>query len=373
MIYLASYALSVLFAHFAARTKRRSNFIVFSIISIAITVALAGLRDYSIGIDTQNYLTMERFWAGAIRAESLSAYLGYYLAQGYKEPLFALIIGVIAQTAGEFRVFLFVAHAVIITGVYIGAFRMKEYINPAHVLLLFYLLYYNNSLNIMRQYIAMAIIFTVFADLEKRKYFRYIFVVLISMLIHTTAVLALVPLCIHLFLYRRQRLKEAPLMRKIIIFMAIVVFAVFFIPLVRWVMDIGILPSKYNFFFKNIEYKRMAITRAVLLALEIIGLFLCYKSMKRYHPHADFYVLCTVFFLALQQVATFILYGNRVSGYFSFINIITLCLLGSSQKKAMDRKMWFSIIAAFCLYYWRYQYVQSLSSETFPYILGVWL
>lgn len=49
MIYLASYALSVLFAHFAAKTKRRANFIVFSIISIAITVALAGYMWKKVG------------------------------------------------------------------------------------------------------------------------------------------------------------------------------------------------------------------------------------------------------------------------------------------------------------------------------------
>ena len=145
MIYLACFSVSTFFAFLANRAKQRKYFLLFSVISILLPVLLAGLRNYSVGIDTDNYLTMERFWYGAIRAPSLWNYLQNYLLSGYREPLFALFLGIIAQLTGNFRVFLFLAHFVIMINIYIGAYRLKHKVPPVFVLLFFFLLYYNVS------------------------------------------------------------------------------------------------------------------------------------------------------------------------------------------------------------------------------------
>lgn len=379
MVYLVCFGFSVLMAYFANRAKDRRAFIFLSALSIIVPVLLAGLRDYSIGIDVKNYLSMERFWAGAIRAESLGDYLAFYLDKGYREPLFALFIGAIAQFTGEYRAFLLLAHLVIVSGVYIGACRLKKYARPEMTLLLFYLLYFNNSLNIIRQYMAMALVFAFCADLLDKKYIRYLVVVLIASLVHTTALLSLVPLVYHIILYTRRDLRPAPWLRKTVLYALLVVGIVSFIPLVNFAMDIGLLGTKYAFYFKT-EFTRMSYTRLGLHALECVAIVLCYKKLKKTHDNYDFLLLVTATFMAFHQLAPMIQYGQRIAIYFAFLNIVLLSTLPQVLSGAKLRlfgkslalqPVLYAAIIAFSAYYWYYQYVLGNSSETVPYLFGL--
>ena len=107
MIYILCFALSAGFAFFANRSKNRFIFLFLSFLSISVMVALAGLRDYTVGIDTYNYLKKQMYWGGAVSADSLWGYFKYYFPLGYGEPLFAVLLGAIAQLTGNFTIFLF--------------------------------------------------------------------------------------------------------------------------------------------------------------------------------------------------------------------------------------------------------------------------
>ena len=81
LIYLFAFSLSFIFAHLARKSGRsRGNiaFWVFSGLSIFCLVLIAGLRDYSIGIDVKNYLEFPIYWKGACASSSLLEYLKYY-------------------------------------------------------------------------------------------------------------------------------------------------------------------------------------------------------------------------------------------------------------------------------------------------------
>ena len=369
MIYLACFALSTLFAFWANKTDKRWKFWLFSVLCIALPVLLAGLRGFNIGIDTENYLTFERFWAGAMKADSLIGYLQYYLSLGLREPLFALFIGSIARLTGEYRVFLFLAHLIIMTGIYIGAVRMKHRARPELVLLLFYLMYFNNSLNIIRQYMAMALIFAFFADLEQRKFVRYSIVVLIVSLIHTTALIAFIPLVIYLILYPRESIVDPSRISRICSYASILVGVVCFWPLINLLMQVGILSGKYSFYFSN-GFQEFNKTRFALFFLEGIGIALCYKDLKTQFGRLDFYMIMSAMFAALHVLALSLQYGQRIPTYFCFVNIITLSMLANCQHTQKRRLIWHGAIALFCTYYWFHTYVIGLSSGTFPYVFG---
>lgn len=366
MIYLACFAVSVLLAFFANRAEKRWKFLALSVVSILVTVALAGLRDYSIGIDVKNYFNMERFWAGAIKSDSLWDYLRAYISGGYREPLFALFLGSIAQLTGSYRVFLWAAHAVIVTGVYIGAFRQRKRVEPALVLLLFYLLYYNNSLNIIRQYMAVALLFAVFADLEQRKFVRYVIVTVVASLIHTTALLGLVPLAVTLILYPKKEITTASNKRILMVCILGIVGAAAFIPMIKLLMQIGILGTKYSFYFKQAT-GRLSLTRTGLLVLELGGIALCYKKLRETVPHIEYYLVHTVAFMCFQALSTQIYYGHRLVVYFALGNIVMLLMLPKTLKTPMLRGIGYAAVTGFSLYFWYYLYVAALSSETFPY------
>lgn len=370
MIYLVCFAASVFLAHLAYRVKKGGVFLFFSVLSILTTVMLAGLRDYSIGTDVENYMTLRQFWDGAINSKSLGDYLRLYFSMNLTEPLFALFIGMIAQFVGDYRLFLLLSHLVIVTAIYVGAFRMKHHARPELVLLLFYLLYYNNSLNIIRQYMAMAVVFAFLVELENRRFGRYIMAVLIAMLIHNTAIISFVPLIIYLVLYPKKETVAPPAVRMFWICGVILVGVYFFIPLVNLAIRWGVLNSKFDYYFQD-ETSKLAITRLLIRILEVVGLLICYQKIRRKNQYLEFYVVNTVTFLALLEMSRSIAHGQRIPVHFAFSNIVMVSMMESCHKKSNVRLVWAAMIISLSAYYWFHTYVLGGASETIPYQFGI--
>ena len=327
MIYLLFFCISVFFAHLAKRSKKKNFFIFYSIVSIALPVLLAGLRNVSIGIDTSNYY--EGSWTKAmlLRDVPIQDYIQIYLQKSFDrfEILFGVLIGFVARTTGNYQVFLTLVHLIIITCVYIGAFRMKKHVAPELTLLLFYLLYYGKSLNIYRQYMAMAILFAVTADLEERKHLRYIVFTLIASLIHNSALIGFLPLLIFRVLYPSNSLKQTSIYKKM--FTCAVIFGGVgcFIPFVRFLMNVGILSSKYQFYLDGEQASSYKLA-LLFIMVEFVGLLVFYKGFIRNNTYSDFYFFSSVAFLVLYIMGTSLSYGGRIAAYLSNINIVSECV-----------------------------------------------
>ena len=139
MVYLLCFAASALLAYWAQKAKTKRKLVFFSILSIGITVALAGLRGLSVGTDTSHYY--EQLWQTALRSRSFFAFMkSYWTHYPSREMIYALLMGASAKLTGNFHVFLTLVHLIVVGGVYIGAFRLRRYTSPAFLLLLFYLL-----------------------------------------------------------------------------------------------------------------------------------------------------------------------------------------------------------------------------------------
>ncbi len=414
MIYLACFAVSALFAHYANKTQKKHLFWLFSVLSILIPTLLAGLRDYEIGTDTMNYFKLKRYWAGAVSAESLGAYMKYYMGIGYGEPLFALLCGFVAQVFGNYSVFLFVVHAVIVTGFYIGAYRFRKEVNPAIVLVVFYLLYYCQSLNIMRQYMAMATVFAALADITEKKYLRYCICVAVAVLFHTSALLGLGILAIHwyihcdwkqcvlkakglaekiqCFIYKGRTPKERkpvkavsviksacgrvssladriqpPIFRRqVFLFAALLLLVLLFNPLCHLLIRMGLLNAKYLWYLDMSRAQHRTMVTLFLL-LEMGALIAGRKYLQKNNRLFDFLFTNSVVFLILYQLSTFLVYGERVAAYFSLANLITIVIIPRMFDNKKYRVMAYVAVLCVVLFFWFYKYILRNASETFPY------
>lgn len=371
-IYLVSFAISILFAYEAKRAKTRFNFVLLSIISIVVPALLAGLRDISIGIDTKNYY--ELVWLRSVWSRSFFDYFNKYVISRtvYIEPLFMLLAGIVEKTTGSYPVFLFCIHLIIVGCVYIGAFRLREHADPIFVLFLFYLLYYNYSLNISRQFMAMAIIFAELKRLEERKYFRYFFVVYIASLFHSMALLGIIPGIGYMIVYPSERKESVPLNRRLMIAFFIVAFSASAIPLFRIAIRIGLLGSRYlSYFRENREPVPMSIF--LMLAIEGAMLVFFWKVFRSKHKSTggDFYLFCSLLFLALYAIAPFISYGKRVAQFFALINIVTIAMGTDSFRIKRNRQIISALAIVAVAVYWLYFYVYLNGSQTVPYVFGV--
>lgn len=378
MVYLTCFIFSVFFAYLAKRAGNRTTFVICSGISLTITILLAALRDYSIGVDTFNYLQMDIYWQGATSFNSIAEYLEYYLLYGRNEPLFALFMGIIAQTTGEYRVFLFTAQTVIMVGIYVGAYRMKDHSDPILTLLLFYLFYYNYTFNAIRQYMALAILFAAAHDIEEGKYKRYIIFVIIATLIHNTSILGFPLLLLYYLLYGRDKVtnveivkqqKEVTIGKRAVIGGLLISVFYFFEQISNILINIGILSSKYLVYL-NSESNATFFASRMFLLVEIVGLVFLIRNFRKNNVHPDFFIFSTLAFFLLFQLSTTIRTGARIARFFSVINIITIGMMVHCQR-GQDKFLLCILVILIALMYWVYTYAYINYSHTFPYILGV--
>ena len=370
MIYPVCFFISVFFAYLAKRSRRKAAFLLFSVLSIAVTVVLAGLCGVTVGIDTHNYF--EGSWARAVALADLSLpeYVVAYVegSRSRFEALFGLLLGIVVRTTGSYQVFLGMVHLIIIGGVYIGAFRFRHHASPELTLLLFYLLYYGQSLNIFRQYMAMAVIFAAAADIEQGKHLRYVFFVALGFLFHNTGVIGLAPLMVYRVLYPANPRRDTTMLRKLVTCTAIVGGAVAFVPLAKWLIQIGILSRKYLYYFNGEEVSSYKLV-FMFLAVEVVGMVIFWKRFRKNNIRAEFYLFCSVSFMALYAMGTTINYGRRIAAYFAFLNIISLGMMVNGQKLRSNRRLVCAAVVLVVLVYWGYAYYLRNAHGVMPYVL----
>ena len=393
LVYIGAFSLSFLFGHLARKVRpsaKNAALWICSFQSILCIVLVAGLRD---GIDVKNYLYFPTYWKGAYYSGSVTEYLRKYLAGGNTEVLFALMMGVIAQTTGEYRVFLFAVHTIIITLIYIGAFRQRKYIRYEFVLLFFCFLFFSHSLNIMRQYMALSIGFAFFADLEQKKYVRYMIAVGVSMLVHISAFAMFLPIPFYVLLYgwsgtphrqlgklakfekktdiiSRLTMKDAPFRKKAFLCACIIIGETFLTTVLSFLIGSGFLSQKYEYYLDNSDSSAALVVSAFLI-LELAGIIVLWKDMKRTYPHAFFWVICTITDFVFQQLSTQMAYAKRIALGFSLLNLFTLSLMVSAPKSRDKRILVFLAVLGCCVLYWGYVFVYRKASQTYPYRFGI--
>ncbi|MEG1028064.1 MAG: EpsG family protein [Oscillospiraceae bacterium] len=165
--------------------KRKNIFAFLSFLSICITSALR----YNVGVDFHSYYWMYSVIANGdkIHAEKGYRFLNELLINFTSEP----------QA-------IFVVTSIIITGLFFyGCFKYSP--KPAMSLFLFITMgYLFSSFNILRQYIAIALIFASLKLIKENKFLPFLLIILVAMTFHKTAIIM-----IPLFFLTRLRLKQS--------------------------------------------------------------------------------------------------------------------------------------------------------------------
>lgn len=195
MIYLTCYLGSCFFAYldFRLEKNQKSYSLIFMAFAILIPCVLAGLRAPIIGTDVNVYvkpvidsmknsnvslftLLYNEIFVGETNGVLFTSLL--YLCSGFKNSLFVALFFI------EFLC-LFPVYKVI---------QKQEFSSGLKALSLFcyFCFFYHLSLNLMKQCIAISLVFLGFDLLKKQKKLKYIFLVfMIALLVHKSAILAL--------------------------------------------------------------------------------------------------------------------------------------------------------------------------------------
>lgn len=168
IVYITSLLLSLVFAKEAERTKR-----VFLCLLIASLLSfVAGFRAYSVGIDTMEYV---RHIKGILR---------YGQSWGYGEIGFQALVFLAYRLTGSYSGVLVFCALITNFLIILRLWDFREIAAFPWMVATYYIAFFFDTMNMMRQYVAVAIVFYATRFIERKKYVPFLAFICVSTLFH---------------------------------------------------------------------------------------------------------------------------------------------------------------------------------------------
>ena len=243
---------------------------------------------------------------------------------GFAEPLWIALLMVVDYFGGDFRVVLIISSLITLLPIYWCIYNYSQ--NPLLSLYFYYALYfYFYTFNIMRQSIAVSLVFLALILLINGRKYYYIIIVIIAGLFHYTALLSLGLLYIDKF----PKINSAYL-----IVIAISFVLGIFLP--GYAMQIGTTVLPYAN-YSGVILGGMLGNAAFLLMLNTLFVFVLLVYSNR-----DYYFNIFFVFIVMSNLLARVPYGGRIVMYFSVLSIIYfVCIVYNNNLK---QKVWASIV-----------------------------
>ena len=373
IIYVITFIFSILFTYFAQcmfsnkkgtkDSSRKIIGIICSIIVILIMSFLAGVRDDTIGADIQVY--MKPIFE---RAQLRLPFGEFYKLSSSTEFLYNLLSYVGALITNNFNVFMFIVELIIVSLVFATIYYYRDK-SPMWVgMMIFLLMYYNRSLNLVRQSIALAITFYAFKYLRERNTIRYFLTITIAVLFHNSAIIAGIMYFVYHLIKNQKTSKAKIFFLTILICLLLVNYG----SILKIFIDVGILPAKYSRYIPTgeIDFVVSESLMKIILMLPI----LCYrKSLCKYNEDNEFIIFMIIIDFILMQAGSLSGYAQRIAFYFGYYYILIIPQLYKVLSKKRYNVINFLYTLGLCGY-WYYMFVVLSYGKTYPYtstILGI--
>lgn len=385
-IYLIIFALSLLLVSFSEKFKPKTLIhILLVFTALAMPTLLAGLRASSIGTDTESYLVP--IFENALMADnfvqfqsSQFLYNWSYATVSDYEIGFTTLVYIVAKLFRNLYVLQTIVAGAIIWTVYIAINQYKRETSVCFGMAVFYFMYFNTTMNMMRQWIAMGILLlgTRYIFERKKKYFLY---VLVACLFHTSAFIGAGFYAMYYFINdhksHRKKNKEKHFIIRIhqrtirltdlgVIFASLGAAIVVFLAdtmLSSLLSAFGL--AKYQFYLRGTLtfMPNQFIIRLPILILLVLG----WKKLSLEIEGANFYKTMILFDLVISQLSGLTSYSSRISFYFQMFVVFSIPALCGCIE-IVNQKLTKTMMIVYMLVYWFYYFALMNSQATIPYI-----
>lgn len=318
--YTKSYTLRLSDGAKQLRLKPRNFFIVLSFLPMFLVSALR----YRVGVDYMSYTYI---------FDNINQGLPSHTEGGY-EYLNRLVGFYTADAQWVYAVVAFLSIAMVVWGV----FRYSP--NPAYSLFLFVTMgYLFSSFNILRQYIAIALIFASLRLIREKKFWPFCAVVLIAMLFHKTAIIM-----IPLYFLLRLRLKQSYML-------VLSAIGLCCIPL-RGVLTDLLVNTFYPQYAGTSLIQPLSLFEVCYYAL-VFGLLilLCLRYKEKFFRDDYNLILfnCVFYSFLVYLCLSFVPEINRIAVYIEFFVILLVPRLFAVEENPKVRRLYYAITVIFFL------------------------
>lgn len=369
LIYIVCFVITMIL--FLTAEKKKNRYGVFlEWIAFFLLCLLAGIREYGVGTDTTIYF--REIIDTAIGAGSFREYMAHewilfdwadHIVSEY-EFGFTLFIYLISRLFQSVAVTQFAVQLLILMPVYIALKRKKE-VPLWFGMLVYELLFFNSSLNLVRQYIAMSFSLLAVQLWIDRQKTGSIFVLFIACCFHKTAILTLMILALHEYI--QIEWKPHLCLGKIGLYPETVkVFAVVFVGVLLLLLLDPIAKflrlTPLNGFVCYITGNLRFMPNQMIKLLPPLLVMLCnLNKMDIDRKEAVFYLLMMIITVILLQLLSITEQSSRVADYFLIFSVFSFPLTAKNGK--IPR----AAMLTYLIFYWLFYYGFHNVGETMPY------
>lgn len=371
LIYLIIFSIAILFTYLAERNqKSKLTFIILSLVPILSLTLLAGFRASGIGTDTLIYVNDT--WRDVNHFNSFTQFYKAYKNDYFDDIEFVyLLINWVASFFGKdlFNIY-FATSLCTILPIYISAYQHRKQAPMWFVMLSFCFIYYNQTYNLVRQSISLALCVCSLKYLEEKKWIKFFFFLILILNAHNTGVFfILFVMLYYIWFYMRNLFFRKTLLITITsIFPLLLIFIDLFI---LFAVGLNLLPAKYLMYLGNDE---KVITTAVVLINMMVLFILSYIKAKikdkPYIKDINFTIFTKFWGIILSLASYFSVWAFRISYYFMYpVDCILIPSAVFSIKKKNPGLYKIVLLTLTILYIviWFWTNIYKGVNETYPY------
>lgn len=373
-IYLAGFLVSFSIAKAIEKWNANSvGFWVWSFVLLLVPCLIAGLRADTVGTDVLVYA--RPLYDLAESSSSLSNYFDAhwwsvwrYMGPADYEVGFSLLIWLSSVVGSSFSFTLFVIQAFTIFPIYLALAKVRKgnSISISLGLLVYLLLYFNVSLNLMRQWIAMAFLLLAITYLLDRKQLQYFILSAVAFLFHTSAIL--ICLVVYVF-WRYVYSSEGGYARRVLIASAISLLIIVF---GLRIVALSLSALGFNEYIQYIGTEEVSLVPSQLLLL-VPGVLLVLSSWKQRcqsNTWLHLLVLSMIVGVFASQLGSITDQSSRLAQYFSYQAILAFPLAHSAISDRDKKHMFWGATVLYLVVYWIAVYVVMGANQTVPYVFA---
>ena len=271
---------------------------------------------------------------------------------------------------GDVHFIFFIEALILMIGLFSFIRNFEGKISVSLAFLVFFAFYYNESLNISRQYIAVGIGFFAAKYLMNNRWKTYLVCCIIAMMFHSSGIILIVGYLVWLFLFNTKK-KSIVTRRIILLFLGMILACILIRPLVNLLSNWGVIPAKYIQFLKASDASSSVWKTIISNCPLLIMLFYLRNKLYAYDERNK--VAITFYLLGFIITMINTVYGNvgRLAVSWTSWQIILYpecCKLIMAEQKNTKTQMITKILFVMLfLIHWYYCVIYRNFGDTLPY------
>ena len=374
IIYIVTFLVSFVFCSIAEKSdkkckgKKANIYYLFAILMVSI---LAGVRDFSIGTDIATY----GHWLFRDARYTSNLY-NFVTSNSVIDIGYSILVYIVAIFFENEHWLYFFTGLIIYGFTLLGLRKYSKYCSVSWAWLNYLFLLYSDSLNTMRQCMAVAVIIWSFDYFIQKKYKEYVFATLLAISFHSTAIISFVIAIIYWIINKQNRL-----LIKSFVVLGTEIALVYYSYILEILIRMGLLNEKYERYMSN-SFSIGSLNPILVRIPFLVVIILFYKpfiyrnkeqnydSESIYYSQAniigEFVILMLIIEMLTAQMRGINSSLYRIALYFTIFRCIAMGRLVEILS-CSNRKIIKIILFVMLLIIWIYQNVIQGNNEIYPY------